>query len=113
MASSGGQPVEQDDGNRVAAPGAGERSIVSLQESGLDDLLREVLGRVDQVLEDQRRLRLLLDAVVAIAADLSLASVLERIIEVAAKLVDARYVALGVLGTGPHRRLREFVTYGI
>src|SRR4051794_16988884 len=114
MASSGGGPVEQDDGNRVAAPGAGERSIVSLQESGLDDLLREVLGRVDQVLDDQRRLRLLLDAVVSIAADLSLDSVLSRIVKVAAELADARYVALGVLGgSGRARRLDQFVTHGV
>ena len=81
--------------------------------AGLDELLREVLGRVDEVLDDQRRLRLLLDAVVTIAADLSLDSVLERIVEVAADLVEARYVALGVLDSGPERRLRAFVTHGL
>lgn len=89
-----------------------EGSIVSLHESGLDDLLREVLGRVDQVLDDQRRLRLLLDAVVTIAADLSLDSVLGRIVEVAAELAGARYVALGVLGSG-RARLDRFVTHGL
>src|SRR4051794_4568680 len=114
MASSGGKPVEHDDRNRLAAPGAGERSVVSLQESGLDDLPREAVGRVDQVLDEQRRLRLLLDAVVSIAADLSLDSVLSRIVKVAAELADARYVALGVLGgSGGARRLDQFVTHGV
>ncbi|NUS53199.1 MAG: GAF domain-containing protein, partial [Nocardioidaceae bacterium] len=84
-----------------------------LASARLDDLLRAVLGRVDQVVDDQRRLRLLLDAVVTIAADLSLDSVLSRIVEVAAELSGARYVALGVLGSGPERRLRAFVTYGV
>jgi signal transduction histidine kinase len=89
-----------------------ERSTGSLHATGLDDLLREVLGRVDQVLDDQRRLRLLLDAVVSIAADLSLDSVLGRVVEVAADLAGARYVALGVLGTGGVR-LARFVTHGL
>jgi len=93
--------------------GESSEPTVALSTAALDDLLREVLQRVDQVLDDQRRLQLLLDAVVTIAADLALDSVLERIVEVAGELADARYVALGVLGGGPGRRLREFVTYGL
>jgi signal transduction histidine kinase len=84
-----------------------------LRDSALDELLREVLARVDRVLEDQRRLRLLVDAVVTIAADLSLDGVLSRIVSVAADLAEARYVALGVLGKGSGRRLRAFVTHGL
>jgi signal transduction histidine kinase len=63
----------------------------------------EVTGRQD--------LRLLLDAVVALAGDLSLDSVLNRIVEAAAALVGARYVAIGV----PHKdgRMRAFITYGL
>ena len=45
----------------------------------------------------EERLRLLLDAVVTIAAGLSLDSVLQRIVVIAGELVDARYAALGVL----------------
>ena len=63
--------------------------------------------------DEQARLRLLLDAVVAMAADLSLDGVLTRIVAVAGELVDARYAALGVLAPGPGRRLRTFVHDGI
>jgi signal transduction histidine kinase len=80
---------------------------------GLDELLRAVLERVGQVVDDQQRLRLLLDAVVSIAADLSLDSVLERIVRTASELAGARYAALGVLGFGQDRRLQAFITHGL
>jgi signal transduction histidine kinase len=60
-----------------------------------------------------RLTRLLLDAVVSMAADLTLDSVLARIVEVASSLVDARYAALGVLDVGPERRLRTFIHHGL
>ncbi|WP_166134390.1 GAF domain-containing sensor histidine kinase [Nocardioides ochotonae] len=85
----------------------------ALGEAPFDDLLREVLSRVGGVLDEQARLRLLLDAVVAMAADLSLDGVLTRIVEVASRLVDAKYAALGVLGSGPGKRLRTFVHHGM
>ena len=57
---------------------------------------------------------MLLDAVVALAGDLSLDSVLERIVRTASELADAKYAALGVLGTGrERRRLQAFVTHGM
>ena len=56
---------------------------------------------------------LLLDAVVTIAAGLSLDSVLQRIVAIAGELVDARYAALGVLSEAPDRRLRTFVHHGM
>ena len=62
-----------------------------------DDLLREVLSRVHGVLDEQARLRLLLDAVVTMAADLSLDGVLSRIVVIASDLVDAKYAALGAV----------------
>ena len=55
--------------------------------------------------------RLLLEAVTAISSDLDLASVLTRIVESATALTDARYGALGVLGTDGE--LVEFVTTGL
>ena len=82
----------------------------------LDELLQSVLGRVGEVVDARDRLQGLLDAVVSLAGDLSLPSVLERIVRSASELVGARYAALGVLATtdqGPERRLREFVTYGL
>ena len=84
-----------------------------LAEVELDTLLREVLTRVQGVLDEQDRLRLLLDAVVTMAGDLSLDGVLARIVTIASRLVDARYAALGVIGTGPERPLRTFVHHGI
>ena len=59
-----------------------------------------------------RQLRKLLDAVVTVGSDLSLPKVLERIVETAVTLVDARYGALGVLD--PTRTyLAEFITVGL
>lgn len=84
-----------------------------LTSVGFEDLLREVLARVDGVLDEQARLRLLLDAVVTMAGDLHLDDVLARIVAVAGSLVDARYAALGVLDVGPERRLRTFIHHGI
>ena len=79
----------------------------------LDELLSAVLTRVTGVLDAQERLRGLLDAVVGINADLSLERALERIVTAACTLADAEFGALGVLGGGPGRRLREFVTHGL
>ena len=47
---------------------------------------------------DEPRLRRLLDAVPQVVGELELAHVLERIVEAAVELVDARWGALGVLG---------------
>lgn len=59
-----------------------------------------------------RSLRQLLDAVVTIGTDLDLPAMLNRIIQSAVDLVDARYGALGVLDeTGS--RLAQFITVGI
>jgi signal transduction histidine kinase len=91
----------------------GESFANRLASVDLDDLLRAVLERVGQVVDDQQRLRLLLDAVVSIAADLSLDSVLERIVRTASELAGARYAALGVLGFGRDNRLQAFITHGL
>jgi GAF domain-containing protein len=59
-----------------------------------------------------RSLRQLLDAVLTVSSDLDLAAMLQRVVEAAAELVDARYAALGVLdeeGT----RLAQFLTVGL
>jgi len=57
------------------------------------------------------RLRQLLDAVMAVSADLSLPVVLRQIVESARKLVGARYGALGVIGEDG--TLSEFVNVGL
>lgn len=59
-----------------------------------------------------RSLRQLLDAVLTIGGDLDLPAMLQRIVQGAVDLVDARYGALGVLDhTGT--RLAQFITVGL
>ncbi len=82
-------------------------------EPDLDVLLRQVLERVGRVVDDRQRVSLLLDAVVGIAADLALDSVLDRIVETAARLAGARYAALGVLSATRSTRLQAFITHGL
>ena len=53
----------------------------------------------------------LLEAGVALAAELSLPAALQRIVELAAELTDARYGALGVVGRGGV--ITEFITTGV
>jgi signal transduction histidine kinase len=64
----------------------------------LDTLLQELIERAGQVIENEKRLHRLLDAVVSVASDLALPDVLERIVRSACELVGARYGALGVIG---------------
>lgn len=53
----------------------------------------------------------LLDAVVAISSDLDLSNVLQRIVEAACQLTDAKYGAVGVIGGDGN--LVEFITHGL
>ncbi|HXF72228.1 MAG TPA: GAF domain-containing protein, partial [Actinomycetota bacterium] len=57
------------------------------------------------------RERKLIEAGLALASELSLEGVLQRIVELAADVTDARYGALGVLG--PDGRIVHFITTGI
>jgi signal transduction histidine kinase len=59
-----------------------------------------------------KQLLRLLDAVMAIGSEQSLADALRRITETAADLVDAKYAALGVLDES-RSRLAEFITVGL
>ncbi|KRC48789.1 MULTISPECIES: GAF domain-containing protein [unclassified Nocardioides] len=72
---------------------------------------RRVSGVQDRRASGQRD-RLVLDAFLAISADLSLDGVLSRIVEIASRLSGAQYVALGVLGSVGERRLRTLVLHG-
>src|SRR3954468_1018960 len=83
----------------------------TLRSLRLDDLLRELVARAEDVLEVEDRLQRLLDAVISVASDLSLPDTLRRIVELAVELADARYGALGVIG--PDGRLSQFVTAGV
>jgi signal transduction histidine kinase len=77
----------------------------------LDDLLEQLVERAQDVLNTQGRLRGLLAATRAIASDLSLPVLLQRIVQSACDLVGARYGALGVIG--PERELVQFITVGL
>ena len=58
------------------------------------------------------RLRVLVDAGIALSSELSLDALLQRIVETAAELTGARYAALGVIDrTG--QRLERFLTTGV
>jgi signal transduction histidine kinase len=63
-------------------------------------------------MEGEARAARLLEAGMALASELTLATVLQRIVELAVELTDAHYGAVGVLGSGD-ARLAEFITAGI
>ena len=58
------------------------------------------------------RLRVLVDAGIALSSELSLDALLQRLVETAAELTDARYAALGVIDKSG-RALEQFLTTGV
>jgi signal transduction histidine kinase len=62
--------------------------------------------------QETERLRTLVETGVAISSELALDAVLERIVEAAARVTGARYVALGVIDRAGEG-LERFVTHGI
>ena len=62
--------------------------------------------------ERSSRLRGLIQAGIAVTSELSLETVLQRIVEAAAEITGARYSALGVIDRSGHQ-LERFVTHGI
>ncbi len=88
---------------------AGSRPV--LPQLHLDELLSELQARLQAVLATRDRVHNLLEAVLAVGSDLDLQTVLRRIVEAAATLVDAEYAALGVIGEGDE--LAQFITVGV
>lgn len=76
----------------------------------LDELLTQLVGRAQDVMAAQGRLRGLLKANQNIIGDLALPVVLRRIVEAARDLVNARYGALGVIAPGGG--LEQFIYTG-
>ena len=70
------------------------------------------LFQVETATPTEGRLRALLEAATAIASDLSLESLLHRLVTTAAELTGARYAALGVIDRSG-RQLERFLTSGI
>jgi two-component system, NarL family, sensor histidine kinase DevS len=77
----------------------------------LGELLTDRPDRLQAALATQERVRALLEAVVGVASDLELETVLRRIVEAAVTLVDAQFGALGVIGDGA--QLAEFIPVGL
>ena len=67
---------------------------------------------MDAVRSREVRLRALLDAGVLLSSDLSLDSVLQRVVKLATELTGARYGALGVIDQSG-TQLERFITHGV
>jgi len=92
---------------RSEGPGADE--VPRLE---LDQLLEQLVNRAEDVRATQHRLHGLLRANRTVIGDLSLPTVLRRIVQAATELVDAPFGALGVIA--PHGQgLAEFVHVGM
>lgn len=77
----------------------------------LEELLADMRSRLVDSVATPARLRELLEAVLVVGAGLELDSILQRIVQAATTLLDARYGALGV--RDPDGGLSEFVYEGI
>jgi signal transduction histidine kinase len=77
----------------------------------LDELLHGVQERLEEIVQIRDRMQGLLDAVLAIGSGLELDATLQRIVQAAVDLVDARYGALGVLA--PDGAISRFITVGV
>ncbi|MGN5238798.1 MULTISPECIES: GAF domain-containing protein [unclassified Rhodococcus (in: high G+C Gram-positive bacteria)] len=83
----------------------------SVTEAPIDTLLTELRDRLDDAATAPETLRSLLEAVLVVGSGLELDSVLQRIVQSAVSLLDARYGALGVRAADGG--LSEFVYEGI
>ena len=92
-------------------PGTGLAMTDLLSGLRLDELLREVQERLAEVMATRDRMQGLLDAFLSVGTGLELDTTLQRLVEAAVDLVQARYGALGVLGR--HGGLSQFIHVGI
>ena len=104
---------EVDDGTATPAGWREDLSHVgeSLSQTSMRELMAEVQDRIEDIVAGTRdRMDALLGAVLAVSSGLDLDTTLQRIVQAAIDLVDARYGALGVIGEGG--RLSRFVNVG-
>lgn len=97
-------------GDTESDPVSGELARM-LSGLRLDQLIGEVQDRLGQIATARWRMQKLLDAVLGVAAGLELDATLERIVQSAVDLVDARYGALGVLA--PDGSIARFIDVGM
>jgi signal transduction histidine kinase len=100
-----------DEPSVPSAPDTADLPIPGLHSLRLDTLLQELVDRAQAMIGVERKLHRLLDAVVAVASELSLPDTLRRITELAAELAEAQFAALGVIGADS--KLVEFITVGM
>ncbi|MEO5780351.1 GAF domain-containing protein [Arthrobacter oryzae] len=95
----------------MQSAGESREQALRSDESGIEEVLRGFASRAEELLQSQERMTGLLEAVVALTEDLSLDAVLERVVQSACTLLQARYGALGVIGD--NGALSHFITVGI
>ncbi|GAA2038469.1 two-component system sensor histidine kinase [Catenulispora yoronensis] len=95
------------------ADDAGKPRHPLLPQLRFDELIDELVSRLDQVKAARGRVQQLLQGVLAVSGGLDLDRVLRTIIETATELVEAQYGALGVIGGEAGDRLERFVTVGL
>ena len=95
----------------VTDPESGSTMSGLLSGLRLDELLREVQDRLAEIMATRDRMQGLLDAFLSVGTGLELDVTLQRLVESAVDLVQARYGALGVLGR--HGGLTQFIHVGI
>ncbi|MBD0862034.1 GAF domain-containing protein [Gordonia sp. zg691] len=83
----------------------------ALSQTRLHELIDEVRDRIAQISDVREQTEGLLQAMLAVTSGLDLETTLESIVAAAIRLVDARYGALGVRGSG--HELSAFLYQGI
>ncbi|MFH0517903.1 GAF domain-containing protein [Streptomyces sp. M41] len=96
----------------MESQGRAGQARVRLPQLRLDELLEELQARLDAARGTRDRVHSLLEAVLSVGRELDLEQALRGIVEAAAVLVDARYAALGVIGSDGER-LSAFHTVGV
>ena len=93
---------------------SGKTAVEGATSAGPDARFATAVGTREngQVPEVSEKLRALVDAGIALGSELSLDSLLQRVVETAAELTDARYGALGVIDPSG-QTLERFLTTGI
>jgi signal transduction histidine kinase len=94
-----GESVPGADNAHAPASADDGRFFGEVPRLELDQLLEQLRDRAGDVLATQGRLRGLLRANAAVAADLSAPLVLHRIVDAACELLGARYAAIGIVGS--------------
>jgi transcriptional regulator with GAF, ATPase, and Fis domain len=109
-----GATVQQPDSGlslHTGPPAGAPFTFPAVARLELDDLLGQLIGRATEVLRIQGRLQRLVRATQAIATDLDLPSLLQRIVDESRDLIGARYAALRLIGED--RTLTQLIHSGM